>query len=81
VAAGKHHDVAVERQVIQTQLADRVYTIELQVFEGTILQYRDAGYAVAASLRPAASAKPDDSNDESGQSPSDTATTAREDAN
>ncbi len=80
VVAGKYHDVAVERQVLKTQLADRLYTIELQVFEGTILRYRDAGYAVAASLRPVASESAG-ADDALGHTPPDAAATPGENAN
>lgn len=49
-AAGRP-SLTAERQVLQTVRGGRLYTIELHVVQGTILKYRDTGYAVMASLR------------------------------
>lgn len=41
---------AVERQILVTVQNGRQYEIDLQVYPKTITTYRDAGYAVAASM-------------------------------
>ncbi len=46
--------VPVERQILQTITGGRVYTVDLQVADGTLAQNpqnRDAAYAVAAGIR------------------------------
>jgi hypothetical protein len=46
--------VPVERQILQTIAGGRVYTVDLQIAEGTLgqnPQFRDAAYAVAAGIR------------------------------
>jgi hypothetical protein len=40
-----------ERQVLKTLQKGRLYTVTLDVFESTIKDYRDAGYAVMAGLQ------------------------------
>ena len=40
-----------ERQVLKTLREGRIYTVTLDVFESTIKEYRDAGYAVMAGLQ------------------------------
>jgi hypothetical protein len=42
---------AVERQILCTLVDGRLYTIDLQVLAGTLLQTRDDSYAVAAHMR------------------------------
>lgn len=43
--------VTVERQVVVTVIGGRVYDVDLQTPPGTLIDNRDAGYAVAASLQ------------------------------
>ena len=45
--------VSVERQVLVAVIGGRTYTIDLQTPPGTLPENRDAGYAVAASLKAA----------------------------
>lgn len=47
-----YHNAPAERQVLVTVLNGRRYEIDLQIKADTIQQYKTAGYAVAASLRP-----------------------------
>lgn len=42
---------AGDRQFLRTVVDGRIYTIELQVFKGKILDYRDDAYAVAANMK------------------------------
>ena len=41
----------VDRQILITHMKGRRYTIDLQLREGEILEYRDAGYAVLAAMK------------------------------
>ncbi len=43
--------VTVERQILFTRGAGKIYIVDLQTPSGRIPAYRDAGYAVAASLK------------------------------
>lgn len=43
--------VTVERQIVATILSGRVYEIDLQTEPGALLEHRDAGYAVVASMK------------------------------
>lgn len=49
---------AAEQQILVTVLGGRRYTIDLQIAKGTMEDYKRAGYAVAASLRPASTSLP-----------------------
>lgn len=51
VVEGRVSGTYVERQVLETQAKGKTYLIELRVLPGKLVEYRDAGYAVAASLR------------------------------
>ncbi|MDP6442280.1 MAG: hypothetical protein QGG36_25120 [Pirellulaceae bacterium] len=54
-SAEGEQSLTVERQILETVIASRRYTIDLQTPLGKIPEFRQAGYAVAASL---ASAEP-----------------------
>lgn len=58
VEYAKRRNVVVAREVIKIVAAERLYTIVMEVYEKGFAKYRDAGYAVAASLRVAGGTKP-----------------------
>ncbi len=43
--------VTIERQVLETVVNNRRYTLDLQVHPGTIVRYRDHAYAVLAGMQ------------------------------
>ena len=49
---------AAGQQILVTVVGGRRYTVDLQFIKGTILDFKSAGYAVAASLRPATTSLP-----------------------
>jgi hypothetical protein len=51
VRIGSLRGAAVERQFLKTVANGRIYTVELQVFRGNLLEYRDAAYAIAAGMK------------------------------
>lgn len=51
VLKAKQRDVALEKQMLQTVVNGRLYTVDLQVNAGDIEKHRDAAYAVAAGLK------------------------------
>ncbi len=51
VVAARRGTLPVRRQILVTQFDGREYTIDLTVYPGHIERYRDASYAVLASLR------------------------------
>ncbi len=52
-----------ECQVLKTVAGGRVYTVELQVIEGKLLDYRDDAYAVAGGMKFLSIAKEPDESD------------------
>jgi hypothetical protein len=50
IRGGKFKGMAVDRQILKTIAGGRIYTIELQVYRGNLMDHRDAAYAVAAGM-------------------------------
>jgi hypothetical protein len=50
IRGGKFKGMAVDRQILKTVAGGRIYTMELQVFRGNLLDHRDSAYAVAAGV-------------------------------
>lgn len=50
IRGGKFKGMAVDRQILQTVAGGRLYTMELQVFRGNLMDHRDSAYAVAAGM-------------------------------
>lgn len=68
VESARRKTVSVPRQVIKTVVNGRMYTVSLEVLELQFELYRDAAYAVVASIQPPASSRasavsPDPSED------------------
>jgi hypothetical protein len=63
--------ITYERQVLKTLNQGRIYTVTLDVFESTMEQYRDKGYAVMAGLDFVEAEKEEDAESE-GKGPSKT---------
>jgi hypothetical protein len=50
IRGGKFKGMAVDRQILHTIAGGRMYTMELQVFRGNLMDHRDSAYAVAAGM-------------------------------
>ena len=50
IRGGKFKGMAVDRQILKTVAGGRMYTLELQVFRGNLMDHRDSAYAVAAGM-------------------------------
>lgn len=59
VLLGKRGNNAIERQILVTVQNGRQYEIDLQMYPKTMEMFRDAGYAVAASMKFISGASPE----------------------
>lgn len=50
VLKGRVGGTVMERQILETQFNGKAYELELRVLPGKLVEFRDAGYAVAASI-------------------------------
>jgi hypothetical protein len=51
VRGGRFKSMAVDRQFLKTIAGGRIYTVELQVYRGNLLEHRDAAYVIAAGMK------------------------------
>jgi hypothetical protein len=51
IRGGKFKTMDIDRQFLKTIAGGRIYTVELQIFRGNLMDHRDIAYAVAAGMR------------------------------
>ena len=76
VPRGEEKGQVAERQVVEVLVDDRLYRVELHVPMGKMLEYRDLGYAVVASMEFPRAGQTESAPGNTEPAPKDTATPA-----